>query len=210
MVVSALRKVARLGRRMVGVDEHKRVFNWYYSSKIWGGGSGSGSTPEVTAPYRDFLTDFMKQHAIKSVVDLGCGDWQFSHLIDWTGIDYTGVDVSSVVLRNNSKFAKPGVRFIEMNGVTGDIPNADLLIMKDVAQHLTNDDIRRFIPNLSKFKYALITNGSYKVSDIVNSENTIGGCRPVDLTAEPFNLPGEYVFEFEADEPKITFLWTRP
>jgi hypothetical protein len=96
-----------------------------------------------------------------------------------------------------------------MNGVTGDVPGADLVILKDVIQHWTNDDVHRFIPNLSKFKYALITNGSHKGSDRINLESAIGSCRPVDLTVAPFNLPGQYVFEFMADEPKITFLWSR-
>lgn len=210
MVVSTLRRLARLGRRMLGVDEHARVFNRYYQSGAWiGGGSGSGSTPAVTASYRDFLTDFVKRQNITSVVDLGCGDWQFSQLLDWTGIEYIGIDVSSVVLRNTSQFSKPGIKFLEMNGVTGAVPCADLLIVKDVIQHWSNDDIHRFLANLSKFKYALVTNGSHKGQSTTNLHGAVGGCRPVDLTADPFNVPGKYVLEFVADEPKITFLWSR-
>src|SRR5258708_3166902 len=111
-----LRELAAAGRRLLGIDEHARVFNRYYRSDAWiGGGSGSGSTPSVTAPYRDFLTSFLRENNIRSVVDLGCGDWQFSRLIDWSGIDYLGVDVSGVVLENTSKFAKPGIRFLELN-----------------------------------------------------------------------------------------------
>jgi hypothetical protein len=47
--------------------------------------------------------------------------------------------------------------------------------------------------------------------DCKNSdENTsAGGCRPVDLTAPPFNVKGKYIFKFTADEPKVTFLWQR-
>lgn len=210
MARSALARLARLGRRIRGIDEHARTFDRYYRSDVWlGGGSGSGSTPEVTASYRQFLTNFIKQRDVKSVVDLGCGDWQFSQMLDWTGIDYVGIDVSKVVLKNTSVFARPGIKFIEMNGVTGSVPGADLLILKDVIQHWTNDDIHRFIPSLNKFKYALITNGSHIGSCTTNTPNVIGGCRQVDLTAAPFDLPGEYIFEFSADEPKVTFLWSR-
>jgi SAM-dependent methyltransferase len=203
-----IKNLARIGRRLAGVDEHARVFNRYYKSDAWiGGGSGSGSTPEVTAPYRDFLSRFLRDHNIKSVVDLGCGDWQFSKLIDWSRIDYLGVDVSRTVLDNTRKFAKPGIRFIELNGTSSSLPGADLLIMKDVMQHWSNEDIEQFLLNLPKFQYALITNGSHKGSDRTNSQTQTGGCRPVDLTATPFNVRGDYVLEFQADEPKILFSW---
>jgi SAM-dependent methyltransferase len=210
MLIQKLREVAAAGRRMVGIDEHARVFNKHYRKDAWiGGGSGSGSTPEFTISYREFLADFLKKRSIRSVVDLGCGDWQFSRLIDWSGINYTGIDVSTIARKNIKMFAKPGIRFIEMNGASPDLPTADLLIMKDVIQHWSNEDIEKFLPNLPKFKYALITNGSHKGSGETNLPSRAGGCRPVDLTAAPFALRGEYVFEFQADEPKITFLWRK-
>jgi SAM-dependent methyltransferase len=209
-VSEKFRNLARIGRRLAGVDEHARVFNRHYMTNAWiGGGSGTGSTPEVTASYRDFLSKFLKENKIKSVVDLGCGDWQFSQLIDWTGIDYLGVDVSGVVLENTKRFTKPGIRFLELNGTSGSLPGGDLLILKDVIQHWSNADVKAFLPNLSKFKYALITNGSHSGSNRTNSDDKVGGCRPVDLIADPFNVRGDYIFEFQADEPKITFLWTR-
>ena len=33
-------------------------------------------------------------------VDVGCGDWQFSRLIDWSGIDRRGIDVSWALIKN--------------------------------------------------------------------------------------------------------------
>jgi SAM-dependent methyltransferase len=205
-----LRLFARKGRRILRFDEHARIFDKYYARDTWiGGGSGSGSTPEATASYRDFLREFLRDNDIRSVLDLGCGDWQFSQLIDWTGIDYLGVDVSKVVHQNTKAFARPGIRFQKLNGTSSDLPRADLLIMKDVIQHWSNEDIERFLPNLSKFRYALITNGTHIGSRETNAEIRTGGCRPVDLTAAPFNVRGSFVYEFQADETKVTFLWRR-
>jgi SAM-dependent methyltransferase len=195
-------------RRAVGKADHARIFDEHYKSNLWiGGGSGSGSTPEITAEYRDFLAAFLRDYKIKSVVDLGCGDWQFSKLIDWSGIDYTGIDVSGVVLANTKKYARPGVRFMQADGSRQELPQADLLIAKDVLQHWSNADVSKLIPKLTKFKYALITNGSHEIAKIQNENTSTGGCRPVDLTAPPFNIKGEYIFKFTADEPKVTFLW---
>jgi SAM-dependent methyltransferase len=78
---------------------HGEIFDFIYRNDVWKGGSGASSHEEATREYREFLTQFMQAAKITSVVDLGCGDWQFSRYIDWSGIDYTGVDASAVVLK---------------------------------------------------------------------------------------------------------------
>ena len=106
------------------------------------------------------LQRFLFHHAVTSVVDLGCGDWQFSRHMDWSGMDYTGVDASAVVLENTRKFLQPGVCFLHADATRDPLPAADLLLVKDVLQHWSNADIAAFLPQLSKYKSALIT-GSF-------------------------------------------------
>lgn len=86
------------------MDKHAEVFNEIYQKNLWGHGSGPGSIPQNTEPYRWYLHNFIRANGIRSVLDVGCGDWQISSLMDWNGIDYVGVDVSSVVLNNTKKF----------------------------------------------------------------------------------------------------------
>src|SRR5689334_20558292 len=82
-----------------GSASTRDVFTGIYGRGTWGtndagvGTSGAGSTLQATAVYRAFLQQFLKDHAIRSVVDAGCGDWEFSQAIDWTGIDYRGFDI---------------------------------------------------------------------------------------------------------------------
>ena len=60
------------------------TFNRIYAEGRWGqdvtgkGTSGPGSTLEITREYRAYVEEFVKKHAVKSVVDAGCGDWSFS------------------------------------------------------------------------------------------------------------------------------------
>lgn len=137
---------------------HEETFTYIYDNKVWGEGSGGGSNPENNTEYIQFLQEFLKEKGIKSVIDFGCGDWQFSQFIDWSGIDYYGIDcVESVIIDNISKFKKDGVNFFNMSEIVG--YKADLLILKDVLQHWTNESIIKFLNNvLSKFTYILITN----------------------------------------------------
>ena len=154
----------------------------------------------------------MRSNGVRSVVDLGCGDWQFSRHMDWSGIDYLGVDVSKVVLETARQFARPGIAFRALDAVTEALPRADLLIAKDVLQHWGNADILALLPKLSAYRYALVTNGFLPdEAERTNADMAAGFFyRPVDLQKAPFNLGGAYVAWFMVDEPKYAFLWTRP
>ena len=189
-------------------SNHKKIFNMIYERNIWGNGSGSGSAPDNTNSYRNFLSNFIKTNDIKSVVDLGCGDWQFSKLIDWTGLNYIGIDVSDAVLNNTKLYSGDGISFFEMDALTGELPAADLLIMKDVIQHWSNVDILSFIPRLQRYKRALITNGFHPAGlPRTNADIATGGWRPVDMKSPPFNLKGDYIHWYNGGEPKWVFLW---
>jgi SAM-dependent methyltransferase len=165
----------------------------------------------MTRDYRAYLQTFMRHNQVASVVDLGCGDWQFSRHMDWTGIDYVGADTSSVVLETTRSFTRPGVRFLQADATCDALPAADLLIAKDVLQHWSNADILAFIPQLQNYKWAIIT-GSFPEHTLghINVNIRAGaGFRPIDLGKMPFNRPGGFVYAFLAGDPKRVFLWTR-
>lgn len=187
--------------------DHAKVFDHIYTHNLWNQGSGLGSTEANTRPYREFLHNFLRANAVRSVVDLGCGDWQFSQLIDWKGIDYTGIDVSKVVLENTKAHAKPGIAFQEMNALSGELPRGELLLCKDVLQHWSNADILALIPKLAAYRYVLVTNGFLPAAKArTNTDISAGRWRPVDLARPPFNVRGAYVFWYQADEPKFVYL----
>ena len=102
------RRVARLARSgsnkrtRVGTGFEMNIFEHIYRNDLWHGGSGPGSFPEVNRPYVRFLQSFLLQNQIRSVVDLGCGDWQFSRGIDWGSTRYLGLDVVPHVLATES------------------------------------------------------------------------------------------------------------
>jgi hypothetical protein len=62
------------------------VFDKIYTDNFWlGGGSGDGSNPKMLTEYYALIRDFVETKAIKSIVDIGCGDlqslafWQVFH-----------------------------------------------------------------------------------------------------------------------------------
>lgn len=161
------------------------TFNKIYTTNLWGTGSGVGSSPENVIPYVQFLATLIERYKIKSVLDLGCGDWHFSRLLNWDGIQYLGVDVaSSVIEKNRKEYQKGNIQF--MCGEVSDVPNLgtyDMVIMKDVLQHLSYATIFKILDFVKKNKYLLITNDIAWNKDIKDGEGW-----PRNMAEEPFNL----------------------
>lgn len=184
----------------------EEVFTRIYDNKIWGihegmGCSGGGSSIEATEEYRQFLEAFLQIYQIESVVDAGCGDWEFSKEIDWSRIDYMGVDVVASVIANNvQKYGNEHITFVHGDILALNLPPADLLICKEVLQHLSNVDVRLFIHQLEKYKYSLITNDvDGKTRSSRNRDISRGDYRPIDLTQPPFLIKGSKVLTYKAD-----------
>ena len=189
------------------------TFNRIYAEGTWGrdvagkGTSGTGSTLEITREYRAYLEDFIKTHKITSVVDAGCGDWTFSSAIDWGGASYLGVDIASDVIATvRARHEKGNITF-QVGDITDDLPAADLLISKDVLQHLSNTLVHDFIRNnlrTGKYKWVILTNDR----GTKNSDVESGGYRAIDLSAPPFDVRGlvDLPIRFGNETTKITSL----
>jgi SAM-dependent methyltransferase len=189
------------------------TFNRIYSEGTWGrdvtgkGTSGSGSTLEITREYRAYVEDFIRKHGVKSVVDAGCGDWGFSSAIDWGDASYLGVDIASDVIETVRKKHERGKIRFQVGDITEDLPAADLLISKDVLQHLSNELVHKFIANnlrTGKYTWVILTND--RTGPRQNLDIQPGGHRPIDLAAPPFNVKGlvDLPITFGAETGKIT------
>lgn len=172
-------------------------FEEIYSKNEWGHGSGEGSLPIHTSGYAAFLERFLVERKISSVVDMGCGDWQFSKNIRWNAVQYHGFDVvSSVILNNQSRYTTENIKFHLYSGDAAELPSADLLIVKDVLQHLSNERVLSFLPTFARFKYALLTNCVNPKGPTLNQNIEDGDFRYLDLRLPPFNLNATEVYSF--------------
>ena len=171
------------------------VFSSIYNNNVWGQGSGGGSTLDATKEYVHFLQNFIQEKKIQSVLDIGCGDWRFSAFVNWTGVQYFGIDVVSTVIDANiQNFTRDNIHFKLQNPLNADfiMPKVDLVIIKDVLQHLSNDNVFKMLKLLCQAKYVLATNDYAKRNlDALN-----GDTRPLNLLVEPFNLKALEVLIF--------------
>jgi 2-polyprenyl-3-methyl-5-hydroxy-6-metoxy-1,4-benzoquinol methylase len=186
---------------------NKEVFSKIYKEDLWHGGSGAGSKIENVKEYVDILQKYIDKPEIKTVLDLGCGDWQFSKFLDLSSVSYLGVDVvESVVESNKNSYSASNIEFISHDITTYEIPKVDLIICKDVLQHLCNKDVIDILIKIVKSsKFSLVTN-DFTSEDSVNRDINNGSYRCLDLSLSPFNLDVVTLLEYQRPgwKPKRT------
>src|SRR3989344_1673226 len=121
------------------------------SRKYWetryaaGGTSGLGSYGEVSEFKAKFLNDFVKKHAIETVIEFGCGDGNQLSLAGYPS--YIGLDVSKSAIRLCiARFKQDATKsfFLYDPDLFHDshrLFSAELVISLDVIYHLVEDEI---------------------------------------------------------------------
>jgi SAM-dependent methyltransferase len=173
-----------------------------YRYKLWGGAeqdfySGTGShTPEVIEPYIRSVQAFLSEYSVPPIVlDLGCGDFTVGNRLADLAQQYNACDVvPDLILRNRRLFARTNLSFHILDGVTDALPAGDLVIVKQVFQHLSNDQIAAIVRKLSPYAtwvitehvpaYEFLPNRNMQTSGYTRLQMRSG----VVLTEEPFRV----------------------
>src|SRR6266540_3921812 len=140
-----------------------QVFRTIYLDNLWGGKSGEfcsgiGSTGVPAAAYCQFVKNFIVARGIKTVADLGCGDFRIGREVSEVVESYVGVDiVQELVERNRMLFGTERVAFQCFDIIQDSLPDADLCLVRQVFQHLSNSQIASILEKFSKYQYVLVT-----------------------------------------------------
>ena len=166
-------------------SSNQKVFNNKYIFHGWIWGSGTGSIYIFNKPFVKFINKFLEDHNdIHTVVDIGCGDWQIGKHFDLANRKYIGCDVSDYIIKKTkAKFASANREFLHLDAISDELPKGDLVICKDVMQHLCNRDIHCLLSKISIFRYIIIKNDIYDTQNF-SSVNDIrnGKFRHIDVT----------------------------
>lgn len=122
---------------------------------------------------------------IHSITEVGCGDfWIMRHLLTFLSnqnykFTYEGFDVvEELIDYNNERFSNENIKFKCMD-VAQDcqkLPISDMVIIRQVLQHLSNADIKNILNKINGFKFAFITEHIYEGADVVyNLDSPVGG-----------------------------------
>lgn len=166
---------------------NQEIFNNVYINNSWGKDSGTGSFKEHARDYIDYVNGFIKAYNIKTILDLGMGDTKIFRELDLKNVDeYTGVEISDFAINKYYKNFKRDVTIIHDDIVTYEYPQVDLILIKDVLQHLNIESIKIVMNKIfNSCKYAIITNDILLTDNNEDIKN--GEYRGLDLKKDPFN-----------------------
>ncbi len=150
--------------------------------------SGRGSTLQSTATIRRELPALLAHLRVRSVLDAGCGDFNWQKTLDLDLESYVGIEVvEDLAALNRARHGTDRRRFVSLDIIRDELPRADLILCRDVLVHLKNSQVVAALANFrkSRSRYLLATTFT---GDHANEDVPLGGWRPVNLSREPFHL----------------------
>lgn len=112
--------------------------------------SGPGSSQAAAAPALSSIEQWIGNYGVRSIVDLGCGDWNWMRNLDLlrdpNAPSYEGWDADPDLIKwLNAEYGAPNIRFYVKDICTEALPSADLFILRDVLFHLDPPLVKRIV-----------------------------------------------------------------
>lgn len=168
------------------------LFTEIYSTNAWGCQetvSGPSSSLERTQELRNGLPELFQELEIQSIVDCGCGDWNWMHAVNLTGIEYIGLEIVQPLVENLQKqFSSATVKFEKLNILQEPPETGDLWLARDLLCFFSTKEIKRF------FEIFLDSKSKFLALSTVDTEQPFqsalsGYWKPLNLFREPFTMP---------------------
>ena len=170
---------------------HEQIFTEIYMRNSWGSTesvSGISATLSRTESIREKLPVIFQTLGIQSIVDVGCGDWNWMQRVDLSGMTYLGIDIVEPLIESlQARHTKPGIRFQKMDVLSEPPETADLWIVRDFCGLYGYDEIKQLFQEFlsSDSRFIAITT----IDDCENQDTLPGTWRALNLRDAPFNLP---------------------
>jgi len=206
MVLSQLKKIKRKLKLILIYFEYKdlsieQIFSKIYKDSSWNKNSlnfnsGPGShNKKLVAPYVKFVNLFLLDKKLKSIIDLGCGDFNVGKNIYKNVNKYYAFDiVPDLIKTNKKKFNDKKIIFECKNFIDETLPKADVVIIRQVLQHLDNKSIIKILDKIKPYKYAIITEHIPTTIFTPNIDKNIGLTTRLEFNSginieiDPFNF----------------------
>ncbi|MDB2321549.1 class I SAM-dependent methyltransferase [Flavobacteriaceae bacterium] len=206
MILSQLKNIKRKLKIILINFEYKglsteQIFSKIYKDSSWDKkslnfNSGPGSHNEnLVLPYVKFVNSFIIDKKLKSIIDLGCGDFNVGKNIYRHVHKYYAFDiVPDLIKKNKIFFNDKKIIFDCKNFIDDKLPKADGVIIRQVLQHLDNKSITKILDKIKHYKYVIITEHIPKDIFTPNINKSIGLTTRLEFNSginveiEPFNF----------------------
>ncbi len=188
----------------------RAAFTRHYERRDWEDSesvSGHGSTLQRTESIRRALPALFSELGIRSVVDAGCGDFNWFRALDLELDCYLGIEVvEDLARRNQERFGDERRRFVSIDLIRDSLPTSDLILCRDVLVHLKNRQVLAALRNFRRSGSTYLLATTFEASR-PNVDVPLGGWRPIHLEGPPFGLgePLRRISEAESvEDPRFS------
>jgi hypothetical protein len=167
------------------------LFTEFYNKNSWGSEetvSGPTSTLERTQELRERLPEVFQELEIQSIVDCGCGDWNWMKTVNLTGIQYIGLEIIQPLVNSLQAHATENISFQKLDIFQRLPETADLWIARDLLCFYTLKEIKRFFEMFIESQSKFLAISSVETDQEFNPQ-LLGCWKPLNLLSEPFALP---------------------
>ena len=192
--LDALRRVRGLDSDYSASTSRAERFAQIYSTATWARwgpeapDSGTGSSLQATAIVRRELPALLARIECQILLDIGCGDFTWMQMIHLPQ-RYVGVDIVPELIARNSRMHDAERReFLRLDAVTDELPDADVVLCREVLFHLSFDDALSIIHQVKKkpVRYFIATTDR---ETLFNADIRSGDFRILNLNKAPFRFP---------------------
>ena len=155
---------------------------------------------DIISQYQNAIREFFKslKYDLK-ILDLGCGDFYIhSDLVNLSN-DYIAVDiVPELIEYNKKKYSNLKVSFLNLDITKNSLPDANIVLIREVLQHLSNKNINNVLENIKKnnYKHIILTEVLPLDNNFIANKDFIDGPHTrmsfldsgIDITKKPFNF----------------------
>ncbi|MDZ7718944.1 MAG: class I SAM-dependent methyltransferase [Balneolaceae bacterium] len=187
-------------------DNAEEVFTEIYKKDLWGKAdegyfSGIGSLNDlIVSRYVNTITEEADRQGFrdKTFVDLGCGDFRVGQQLVPLSSKYIAVDVVKPLIEYNlKKYAAEKIEFHHLDIVNDELPEGEVCFVRQVLQHLSNQQIKKILEKLDMYKWVYITehypreskNIRPNVNKVPDLKIRLEYQSGVYLSEPPFNVP---------------------
>jgi SAM-dependent methyltransferase len=200
--------VSLLSRALLLVAPRRSVraaFTRHYERRGWEDDesvSGHGSTFQRTETIRRALPALFAELGVRSVVDAGCGDFNWFRALGVTLDRYLGIEVvEDLARRNQALYGDERRSFVSLDVIRDPLPKSDLILCRDCLVHLKTQQVVSALRNFRRSGSTYLLATTFAESR-PNVDIPLGGWRPIHLEGPPFRLgePVRRISEAESVE----------
>ncbi|MCA9732224.1 MAG: class I SAM-dependent methyltransferase [Deferribacteres bacterium] len=170
----------------------KEIFSEIEKRNVWHekeSVSGSGSSLVQTKTIIEVIPKIIRELGIKTIFDIPCGDFNWFKEINLSSNIYLGGDiVKDIVDRNNQKYRRNNINFVQFNILEDIQETMDLVFCRDCLVHFSTMDIWKALSNIQKSNSRYLMTTTF-TREVKNNDIVTGGWRPLNLIKKPFNFP---------------------